>query len=198
MKKVILKTALITLSVALVLAISVFGIVSLSAPYAMMKFTASMGLDSISGDYAFQEYERSGNIDCLVRSFLVAAENQSYSRAKERFEKIQAEGEKAEAYFAEASVPTGEGIPAYSFRDYVMGRAACVKYALKEEDAVPFAVSETALSFPAGNPAAALTAAAASQKDKETCSALLAAVRGKNFEASAYYNQIVSILEGVQ
>ena len=198
MKKVILKTALITLGVALILAISVFGIVSLSAPYAMMKFTASMGLDSVSGDYAFQEYERSGDIDCLVRSFLIAAESESYSRAKERFGKMQEEGEKVEAYFKEASVPTGEGIPAYSFRDYVMGRAACVKYALEEEDAISFAVAETKEAFPEGNPVAALTAAAASAKDKETCAALLAAVRAKNFEASAYYNSVIKILEGVQ
>ena len=198
MKKVILKTALITLGVALVLAISVFGIVSLCAPYAMMKFTASMGLDSVSGDYAFQEYERSGNIECLVRSFLIAAEHKKYSRAEERFEKMQEEGEKVETYLAESSVPTGEGIPQYSFRDYTMGRAACVKYALGRDDAISFAVAETALNFPEGNPVVALTAAAASAEDKETCAALLAAMREKNFEATAYYNQIVTILEGVQ
>ena len=198
MKKVILKTALITLGAALVLAISVFGIVSLCAPYAMMKFTASMGLETISGDYAFQEYERSGNIDCLVRSFLIAAEHKKYSSAEKRFDKMQEEGEKVETYLAEASVPTGDGIPAYSFRDYVMGRAACVKYALKEEDAISFAVAETALNFPEGNPVVALTVAAATAEDAETCGALLAAMREKNFEATAYYNQIVNILEGVQ
>ena len=200
MKKVILKTALITLSVALILAVSVFGIVSLSAPYAMMKFTASMGLDSVSGDYAFQEYERSGNIECLVRSFLIAAEDENYTGAKERFGKMQEEKEKVEAYFAEAKAPseTDDRIPAYSLRDYAMGRAACVKYALKEEDAVSFAVAETGEAFPEGNPVAALTVAAAGAKDKETCAALLAAIRAKNFAPSAYYNQIVTILEGVQ
>ena len=198
MKKLILKTALITLGVALILAISVFGIVSLAAPYAMMKFTASMGLDSISGDYAFQEYERSGNIECLVRSFLIAAEHKKYSRAEERFGKIQEEGEKAEAYFEEAAIPTDENLPSYALRDYVMGRAACVKYALGREDAVSFAVAETNAAFPEGNPAAALTLAAASEKDKETCAALLAAVRERNFEPSGYYNTIIKILEGVQ
>ena len=133
-----------------------------------------------------------------MRSFLIAAEHKKYSRAEERFGKMQEEGEKVEAYFAEASIPTGENIPAYSFRDYVMGRAACVKYALGRDDAVTFAVSETSAAFPEGNPVAALTAAAASAEDKETCGALLAAVREKNFQASAYYNQIVTILEGVQ
>ena len=194
MKKTILKTALITLAIAIVLAISIFGIVSLSAPYAMMKFTASMGLDTISGDYAFQEYERSGNIDCLVRSFLIAAEDENYTAAAERFEKIEAEGEKFEAYCKEASVPKGEGIPAYSLRDYVMGRAACVKYALGAEDAIDFAVAETEAAFPEGNPAAALAAAAVAQKDAQFCAKLLSALEGAELEHGAYYETVDAAL----
>lgn len=198
MKKLILKTALITFGVAIVLAISVFGIVSLSAPYAMMKFTASIGLETISGDYAFQEYERSGSIECLARSFLIAAENGKYASAEDRFEKICGEEERFEQYCKEVSVPSQEGVPAYSYRDYVMGRAACVKYALKRSDAISFAVENTEKNFPAGNPCVALAAAAASAKDGETCSALASALRGGGFEESNYFLNIVSILEGVQ
>ncbi len=198
MKKTILKTALITLAIAVVLAISIFGIVSLCAPYAMMKFTASMGMDTISGDYAFQEYERSGDVDCLVRSFLIAAEDENYTRAEERFAKIEAEGEKFEAYCKEASVPTGEGIPAYSLRDYVMGRAACMKYGLGKEDAIAFAVAETGTAFPEGNPAAALSVAAASKKDAQFCGKLLSAIEGAGFEQNAYYARVIAVLTGAQ
>lgn len=74
MKKTITRTALITLGITLIVAIAVFGIVSFCLPSVMMDFTASLGMKSLSGDYAFQEYERSGNIDCLVRSFVIAAE----------------------------------------------------------------------------------------------------------------------------
>ncbi len=203
MKKLILKTALITFGVALILVISVFGIVSLSAPYAMMKFTASLGLETISGDYAYQEYERSGSVECLARSFLVAAENGKYSVAEERFEKLQKDGERFEQYCAEVTVPSdwdGEKLPAYSYRDYVMGRAACVKFALGREDAVSFAVAETAAEFPEGNPVGALTAAAAAQNDRQVCNALLSALEGAGggFEHNEYYEKIVTILEGVQ
>lgn len=197
MKKLILKTALITFGVALVLVISVFGIVSLSAPYAMMKFTASMGLETISGDYAYQEYERSGNMECLARSFLIAAENKKYTSAENRFKRIQKEAEAFEAYCAEAPVPDGEEVPAYSFRDYVMGRAACVKYALGREDAIEFAVAETQKTFPEGNPVVALAAEAASAGDAAFCADLLAAMRAADFEETAYYLNIVTILEGI-
>ncbi len=198
MKKLILKTAFITLGVALVLAISVFGIVSLSAPYAMMNFTASMGLETISGDYAFQEYERSGNIDCLVRSFLIAAESENYKSAEDRFEIICEEEDLFEEYCKTASVPEREGVPAYSYRDYVMGRAACVKYLLKREDALSFAIGETAKSFPEGNPVVALAALAASRKDAAFCASVLDALPGAGFEDSDYYRNIITILEGVQ
>ncbi len=85
MKKIILKTALITFGVTVILAIAVFGITSFCAPSAMMNFTASLGMESISGDYAYQEYERSGNLECLSRSFIIAAEKKDNRTANDRF-----------------------------------------------------------------------------------------------------------------
>ena len=52
MKKLILKTAFITLGVTIVLAFAVFGIVSLVAPAQMMELTLSLGLDRIGAVYA--------------------------------------------------------------------------------------------------------------------------------------------------
>ena len=86
MKKLILKTIFITCGIALMLLFAVFGIVSLWAPSAMMNFTASLGMETVSGDYAFQEYERSGNISCLARSFLIASRHKDDRNADQRFE----------------------------------------------------------------------------------------------------------------
>lgn len=73
MKKLILKTAFITLGVTIVLAFAVFGIVSLVAPAQMMELTLSLGLERIGADYAYQEYERSGDTVYLARAFEICA-----------------------------------------------------------------------------------------------------------------------------
>ena len=70
MRKIILKTALITLGVVIVLAVAAFGIASLCVPAAMSDLTYSLGMEAISSDYAFQEYERSGSLAYLSRSSL--------------------------------------------------------------------------------------------------------------------------------
>ena len=126
MGKLIMKTALITLSVTFVLAISVFGIVSFSAPGAMMSFSASLGMESVSGDYAFAEYERSGNLSCLVRAAETAEKANALSSADERFT-LLLKDEKFPAYCAEKD---GEAAAPVSYKQYVYGLAAGVIYSL--------------------------------------------------------------------
>ena len=62
MRKIVLKTALVTLGVVIVLAVAAFGIASLCIPATMSELTYSLGMDLISSDYAYQEYERSGGL----------------------------------------------------------------------------------------------------------------------------------------
>lgn len=203
MKKLVLKTAFVTLGVTLVLAIAAFGIVSLCAPSVMMDFTASLGMETVSGDYAYQEYERSGDIACLARSFEIAAEHKNDAKAKQRFELLyEKEGEAFADYCEQRdgeSLP--DGVPQLSYRGYVCGLAACVYYRLAktaedDEKAVEFAVSETEASFPAGNPVVALSLEAVQADDPAFCSLLLGAVRQAGFSAgNADYNNIVTILE---
>ena len=69
----------------IILAVAAFGMASLIAPAAMMRFTAGIGLTTMSGDYAFQEYERSGDIACLARSFIISADAKNYRTAASRF-----------------------------------------------------------------------------------------------------------------
>ena len=174
--------------------ISVFGIVSVTAPYAMMQFTAAIGLETLSGDYAYQEYERSGDMDCLARSFLIAVQHKKYRTAEERFE-ILCKEDRFDEYCDGVEAPDVLG--GYSYRDFLFGRAAIVKYHLKREDALSFAVDKTDASFPAGNPVTALAVEAASEKDADFCAALLEALEGGGFAQNDRYLSLVAILEGV-
>lgn len=198
MKKLILKTALITFGAALVLAVSVFGIVSLCAPAAMMRLCESMGLKGLSGDYAYQEYERSGDLDCLARSFLICAEENDNAKASARFDLLYAD-EGFSAYCSETFTPSEE-IPAYSYRDYLCSVAARVKYRTAGTDeqkqaALDFAKNETGEAFPGGNALLMLSVEAAQKKDKPFCEKLKAEIEGGNYADNADKTSIVKILE---
>lgn len=199
MKKLLLKTASITFGACLLLAALVLLIVSFAAPAAMMEFTASLGMETVSGNFAWKEYERSGDIDCLARSFLIAAEHGDDATALSRFEAFYAD-EAFESYCSEQTVT--EGAQLYAFRDYVLGTAAQVKYRLaatQEERtaAVTFAAEQTSTSFPAGNPLFLLSLEAAERGDKDTCSYILSLLEGGDFSHSADYTHLINILEAV-
>lgn len=205
MKKIILKTALITLGIALVLAVAVFGIVSFCFPSVMMDLTASLGMTNLSGDYAYQEYERSGNVDCLARSFVIAAEQGSDRTAGERFsilygEDESEEREKFEAYCASYKVDSSSaGNVEVSIRSYILGLACRVKYRLAKpgtwEDVCSFAISVTEKSFPQGNPVVYLAVEAIQDKNNAFCELLLSKLADAGFEESKDYLSIVGLLE---
>lgn len=208
MKKTITKTALITLGVSLVLAIAVFGIASFCFPYAMMDFTASIGMETLSGDYAYQEYRRSGSVECLARSFAVAAEKGNDRAAEERFSVLYGEeGSEArgafEAYCESCAVDTSEaGNVEVSMRSYLLGLASRVKYRLaktseeKKAAVCDFAIGATDKSFPQGNPVVYLAMEAARAQDKDFCVALLEKMRAAGFEKNSDYDKIEKILGG--
>ena len=199
MKKLIVKTALITLGAAILLGALLLVILSFSAPKVMMDLTASMGMESVSGNYAYGEWERSGDIDCLARSFLIAAKHDDET-ASQRFDVLYRE-EGFSAY-CEAGAPKDEALegelPGYSYRDYLTGTAARVKYRLSKTDeekeaAIGFALSETDKSFPEGNPFIALTAEAL--KGDGDAALLLSSLREGGVEHNEQYQAIEEILE---
>lgn len=210
MKKIILKTALITFGVTIILAIAAFGITSFCAPSAMMNFTASLGMESISGDYAYQEYERSGDLGCLARAFAIAAEKKDNRTANERFELLYGEegSERREAFetlcrdqAVDDVKVDGDKKVETSYREYLTGLAAGVKYRLAktEEDktsACDFAIAQTA-AFTAGCPAASLTLEIVSAKDGETASVYLGKIRAQNYEENETYLRFIKFLEAV-
>lgn len=198
MKKLILKTALITLGVALVVSISVFGIVSFCAPVAMMKLTASLGMESISGDYAYQEYQQSQDISYLALSFEIAADCQNDSVAQARFDELIVH-DGFEAYCTEQDAVTDQTVSALSYRNYIYGKGVCVKYRLARTQDAKEAVYEYALqetpSFEAWNPVFFLSLEAVEAKDTAFCQYLLQNLPQAGFEENQNYLSVISILE---
>lgn len=202
-KKLIVKTVLISLCVLIVLALSLFGILSYCAPGTMMDLSASLGLESMSGDYAYEEYGRSGKIEYLARAFEVAAEEKRDAKASDLFDVLYAHEDFAKycASVDEQFKANEDSNAVYGYRAYICGQAAQVKYRLaseneKKAEVAAFALSETEKSFPAGNPLLALSLAAAGAGDGEFCATLLEMLRAGGFpEDNGAYINIVKILE---
>lgn len=209
MKKTITRTALITLGITLIVAIAVFGIVSFCLPSVMMDFTASLGMKSLSGDYAFQEYERSGNIDCLVRSFVIAAEKENDRIADDRFgilygEENSEQRDRFDVYCNGYEIDSSEaGNVNVAMRPYLLGLASRVKYRLaktseeRRESVCEFAIGATDKSFPQGNPVVYLSVEAVGKRDGAFCKLMLEKIGDAGFERNADYDNIVKLLEGV-
>lgn len=205
MKKLVVKTSLITLGVTLILLLSVFGVLSLCVPYKMSDFTNAIGLETLSGDYAYQEYERSGDVEYLARSFEIAARHGGARKADERFGLLIAH-EKFDELCAKRDEAAAEdtATPRYRYRDYVYGHGACVKYRLAKTETerrrvCEFAVAQTDEAFEAGNPVIWLTVEAVGKKDGAFCALLLEELEhgGRSFnKESEDYKNIVKYLEG--
>lgn len=207
MRKTITRTALITLGITLVMAIAVFGIVSFCFPYVMMDFTDSLGMKSLSGDYAYQEYERSGDVNCLVRSFVIAAEKERDRIADDRFTILYGEDEseardKFNEYCDSYEIDTSnEGNIEVSMRSYLLGLASRVKYRLaktsEEGEVCEFAIKATDKSFPQGNPVVYLAVEAVEKNDDAFCKLLREKIEDYGFEQNTVYHNIIKLLEGV-
>ena len=204
MRKIILKTAFITLGVVIVLAVAAFGVASLCVPAAMSDLAYSLGMEAISSDYAYQEYERSGDLAYLARSFELAATHGRDEQAEERFDILYASDGFADLCAQrDAQIPPvvveGEQIT-YSYRGYVCGLEACVMYRLAEDAqsrtaALDFALSETDASFPSGNPVYVLATEAAGNADRAFCIEILQALEEGDFAQDGCYQTLVNILE---
>lgn len=172
MKKLIIKTAIITLCVALALCIALFGILSLAAPVLMMDFTASIGLKNLSGDFAYSAYERTNEVSYLARSAEAAYECENYGEASLRFKEFTRH-EGFSAYCGERDGENQAGGHAYVvlYADYVYSLAAVSDYRVAKTEsektaAYTFAVEHTAADFPEYNPVISLCTSAWEEGDK--------------------------------
>lgn len=203
-KNLALKTVLLTLAVIFILAISAFGVASLFAPEVMMDYTYKIGLKEVSADYAFREYERSGDVSCLARSFLISAEMGQDKTANYRFGILygdEAFGDFCDRQDEALGEDLLETLKSYSYRGYLCGVAASVRYRLEPPggdyaELLRFAVDEeTEKSFPKGNPSVALAVTAARAGDGDFCRLLLEKLEAGGFAENADYLSIVKILE---
>ena len=208
MKKIILKTTFITIGVTLILAVSLFGIVSFCAPASMMRFCESIGLANISGDYAYQEYQNTKNLEYLAHSFEIAAEHGSYAVAEDRFDELygtKEEGRREEftAFCEEQNkIAMPSGVPQYDYRRYLCGRASCVKYHLaltddEKSEVCAFAISESPAELSEDSPLISLALEAIDKGDVPFCKLLLEKVRAEEkFDAqNQHYLNLVKFLE---
>lgn len=211
MKKLILKTALITFGVTLVLAVSLFGIVSFCAPAMMMRFCESLGLDNIGGDYAYQEYQNTNRLDYLAHAFETAAENGSYAVADERFEELYGAQDSARREeFSEYCVlqnerSLGDRIPeeisSYDYRKVVCGLAARVKYHLAQTDdqksaLCTFAIEESPASLTPESPVFALALEAIGEENGTFCTMLSEKIvaSDKFDKSNEHYQNLIKFL----
>lgn len=183
MKKLILKTALITFLAACVVFLAVSGLLSLAAPVTMMNFTASLGMDGMSSDYAYEAYTRSDDLDLLARSAEVSFANGSYQKADERFEELMARKD-----FVDYCNTRDESAGAYentnttgTFAAYIYSSSACAKYYLAVTDeekaaVIGFAIEKTDGSFPEYNAVISLAVEARRAADKDFCKQLATAL----------------------
>lgn len=213
MKKLILKTAFITLGVLVIISISLFGIMSFCAPAVMMDLTASLGLEYVSGDYAYQAYQRTSEIDYLARAFEIAAEYKKDQIADERFEELIAH-ENFDAYCDEQN-PGGfeyseTATLRVNYRESVFGDGVCVKYRLacvavcseeekeeRKEEIYQYALSETDSAFNPCNPVLKLAVEAADREDAAFCSFLLQTIPMANLTPNEDYENIINFLEEI-
>lgn len=201
MRKLVLKTALITLGVVLVLAVAAFGVISLCAPAVMCDFTLSLGMESVSADYAYQEYQRSDDLAYLARSVELAA-GRNDAKAEERFDLLYAAEGFDEMCAARDAQQTSSDIRLGSYHDYLCGVGACVKYRLadtqeEKEAALLLAAAETDAAFPASNPLYRLALEAAAKEDAAFSQRLLSALSDASYAHNSHYTKIENILQEV-
>lgn len=210
MKKIVFKTIITTVCVLILLGVAAFGIASLISPRAMMEFTSEIGLEEMSGDFAYREYVRSEDVGCLARAFLISAEAGRDRKADERFDLLYARDDfsahceeqdalmRKNAEDETASETEKEMFLTTSYRSYLCGKAACIKYRLKDgssAEIVAFAVSETKVDYPSLCAASALAGEALAAGDAETAQAVLTALDGAGMREAAVYREIEMLLE---
>lgn len=186
MKKLIIKTAFITFGVTVVLAVSLFGILSFCAPAAMMRLCDFIGLDGVGADYAYEEYRNGGDLGYLVRSVEMEMSAGNYAEAAKRFDELygdENETPKQREAFSDYCNAQGNsspaGVPERTFRHYICGLAARAKYHLAQTDdqklaVCAFAVSETETAVSADSPVFALALEAIRERNGDFCALLRA------------------------
>ena len=176
MQKLVLKTALITLASVLVLALLVYGVLSLFVPSAMVSLTDKLGMDGACARYSVSVYEKTGDIDDLASAVERSYGAERYGDAAE-YGVILLEREDFSSYCERR-----ENAMAGQKYDYAQFAAGIVSVSLyydgQTDAAVKVAFDAVGSSFPTGNAVIYLLSAACdAEKDADTCRILLTALQ---------------------
>ncbi len=196
MKKLILKTALITFVSALVVVAAVFGSLSLFAPAVMSRFTASMGLETLSGDYAYSAYQRSGEIEYLAYSCEVSATHEE-SVAVKRYEELFAV-EGFSVYCGTRDEKVEESMKAYvsTYEQFSYGNYACALYREnRKKDAIKAVLDRSQSPVPKNGALYLLANEGIRKGDKEFCKTLAQRLTESAFANDEHCKTIISDLE---
>ena len=186
MKKIVVKTALITLASAVALLLLAFGIASLAFPDKMSELSESMGNKKLALSYAERQYEYTGSTEDLYRCADLCIRIGDKSKTVKYCEKLVGKQNFKECCGTKV--------------EYVYGSYATALYLSGEEDkALEIADLSVADGFGVPNTYGTLTLKALDLQDKEFGAKLLSAfseieVPQEEFKLN-YYNAIKVNLE---
>lgn len=183
MGKLIVKTAAVTFSLLVAAALMLFGIVSLSAPAAMMELTDSLGMNGASAYYSLAVYDRSGDISDLAVAVEKSYDVGHYSDAAEYGQKMLGDDAFAEYCAARDEDTEGSSYILGDYRQYAGGIVSSAQYYSGEkETALDTAFEVLGQTFPETNAVSILAAAASGSDDVEFCRSILAQLEELNVE----------------
>ncbi|MGN0823059.1 MAG: hypothetical protein ACI4NG_04735 [Candidatus Gallimonas sp.] len=206
MKKLVVKTALVTLGATILLLGLFFGISAACSPAAMMRLTAAFGMDEASGRYAYDVYVQSGDLSCLAYACEIAIAHKSDDAAIERLDALFKEDAFAEicasrdgdlSEYNSAQESAGSGISVSGGYDqYLYGGYACALYRLgRAEEASAFAIGKTGAEFSANNASVALALEAVQNKDKQFCAEFARSLSASAARENEDCKKFIQILE---
>lgn len=177
MFKVIFKTAVKAVFIVAILALIVFGVLSLGFPGTMADLCERTGNYSMATGYASLNYTYSGNVNDLNRCFADSVYAKNDNDIVKFGDKLCADEKFAEVCEINSkTVETAGGtIVEIDYRQYVYGNLACAKYRKGDKEGA-VSVANTAMEgvqgFPVNNALAILSLQAIQSADKETAQTL--------------------------
>lgn len=188
MKKIVIKTALITLGSAIALLVLAFGIASLAFPKNMSEICENMGNPKLAASYAERQYDYTGSTEDLYRCARL------YIRVGDRENTIKYCEKLVEK--SDFKKCCGNNV------QYVYGNYATALYLSgKDDDAIKIAEKSVEDGFVIGNAYVNLTLQADAKEDKEFGEKLLSSLKKigepQNEAQLKDYNAVKTILENL-
>ena len=200
MNKVIIKTALKTLLILIIVALAAFAVASFGFPQHMATFFENTENYTLATKYASLRYSYTGEVDDAARCVedsILSGDNDDLIQYCEIFvnhSDFDTYCTQMDEYYSTAAYSSYT----LSYKQYIYGKyAVALAVNGQKQDAVNTALNANGLhSFKSGNAVSVLALWAAGKEDGETCSLIAAAMESINApEDAEYYNDILQIVK---